>query len=498
MATNEQNLEQTVDAGVTQTEMDVGGDNGHREHHCSCPSLTTLSARYVYAGIFFLANIVAWVERENPITYFMGQRLSGCEGHRDCLAAEGVLIISLAFFLFFSIMFFSTVGTRTVQDRRNSWHFQWWWLKALLLLGCLVISVFIPSDGIQLYGKAAHFGAGVFLLVQLISVIRFITRLNYKWCQINIENHYLEVITTSVLAYSASIVGIILMFFWYKGCLVNITFIVTTLVLVCLMALISLLSKSKGFYMEPGLMGAYIVLLCWSAIKSEPDTSCFKKGKAGSGDNWITIISFIVELISITVATFSTGTDDYRCINFRNVVETVNDVPYGYGFFHFVFAMGSMYFGMLFVGWDTHHTSEKWSMDVGWTSTWVHIGNEHLAVISFVAVVIARIYGIGWLQQLLGKIFGIGGEQQENNNDAHHTEPEGYAVDNVPPQGSRATDPEGSATDNRPPQESHGTDLERSEMDDNGPPPSSSLMLAELLHTPLSPWSDSDEIVEVK
>lgn len=90
-----------------QTEMVVGDDNGHREHHCSCPSLTTpMSARYVYAGIFFLANIVAWVERENPITYFRGQRLiSGCEGNRDCLAAEAVLIISLA--LFVSSFFFS-------------------------------------------------------------------------------------------------------------------------------------------------------------------------------------------------------------------------------------------------------------------------------------------------------------------------------------------------------------------------------------------------------
>jgi hypothetical protein len=120
-----------------------------------------------------------------------------------------------------------------------------------------------------------------------------------------------------------------------------------------------------------------------------------------------------------------------------------------------------------------------------------------------VAVVIARRYGIGWLQQLLGKIFGIGGEQQESNNDAHHTEPEGSAADNVPPQGSRATDPEGSSeTDNGPPQESHVIDLERSEMDDNGPPLSSSSTLVELLRIPLSPSSviepDSDEIVEVK
>jgi len=127
--------------------------------------------------------------------------------------------------------------------------------------------------------------------------------------------------------------------------------------------------------------------------------------------------------------------------------------------------------------------------------------------VSAVAVVIARGYGIGWLQQLLGKIFGIGGEQQaENNNDAHYIEPEGSAADNnnVPPQESHATDPEGSEMDNGPPQESHGLDLERSEMDDNGPPPSLSSMLAELLRIPMSPSSvvesdsDSDGIVEVK
>ncbi|CAD6343135.1 unnamed protein product [Miscanthus lutarioriparius] len=83
----------------------------------------------------------------------------------------------------------------------------------------------------------------------------------------------------------------------------------------------------------------------------------------------------------------------------------------GMVFFHFVFAMGSMYFGMMFVGWDTHHTSEKWSMDAGWTSTWVHIASEGLVVISFVSILLARIYGIGWLRQILERIIGTGGQQ---------------------------------------------------------------------------------------
>lgn len=39
--------------------------------------------------------------------------------------------------------------------------------------------------------------------------------------------------------------------------------------------------------------------------------------------------------------------------------ESEDDVPYGYGFFHFVFAMGAMYFAMLFIGWNAHKTMQK-------------------------------------------------------------------------------------------------------------------------------------------
>jgi len=78
-------------------------------------------------------------------------------------------------------------------------------------------------------------------------------------------------------------------------------------------------------------------------LNSEPETRCYKKQKASSGENWKTMIvsilysvmfsyyqlyfikyssiyiwfqhwqSFIVELISIAVAAFSTGSD-YKCL----------------------------------------------------------------------------------------------------------------------------------------------------------------------------------------
>ncbi|OEL17870.1 hypothetical protein BAE44_0021111 [Dichanthelium oligosanthes] len=231
------------------------------------------------------------------------------------------------------------------------------------------------------------------------------------------------VVAISIIVHSCSLVGIILMSFWYNGCWLNVAFIGTTMLLVYLMPLISLKYEAKGFLAGPGLVGTYIVFLCFSAIRSEPETKCYKKEKAGGGVNWETIFSFGFGLVSIAASVFSTG-KDYKCIQLRCVVVSEDDVPYGYGFFHFVFAMGSMYFGMLFVGWDTHHTMEKWNMDVSWTSAWVHIVNEGLAVISFskfllrsliiltelMAIVVARVYAIGWLRQLLARIFGIGDE----------------------------------------------------------------------------------------
>ncbi|CAM0152407.1 unnamed protein product [Urochloa decumbens] len=401
----------------------AGGDNaaGRRsDHHDSrchrfCRFPSPMSVRYIYTLLFLLANVFAWVIRENHVTFFDRQRRSGCHGNHDCLAADGVLVISHTSFLFFLVMFFSTVNTTKLQDPRNSWHCQWWLAKILLLGASIMISTFAPTYWMQLYGKIAPFGAGIFLFIQLLSVMRLITKLNHKWCQTNFETRYLVVIAVSVIAYSGSMVAIILMSLWYTGCGLNMAFIGTTMILVLLLPLISIKSKANGFYMEPGMVGAYSVFLCFAAITSEPETECYKKEKAGAWAHFKTIVGFVVGLVSTAAAVFSTG-QEYKCIQFRNVVESEDDVPYGYGFFHSVFATGCMYFAMLFVGWDTHHTTMgKWNVDIGWTSAWVHIVNEGLAVISFVAILLARIYGIGWLGQVLGRIFGIGGQQHQSS-----------------------------------------------------------------------------------
>lgn len=96
--------------------------------------------------------------------------------------------------------------------------------------------------------------------------------------------------------------------------------------------------------------------------------------------------SFVVAVVAMVIATFSTGIDSqcfqvcsalskyfiyFLILSFRpkhswqqlqlrkDKIEP-DDVPYGYGFFHFVFATGAMYFAMLLIGWNTHHAMKKY------------------------------------------------------------------------------------------------------------------------------------------
>jgi hypothetical protein len=46
-------------------------------------------------------------------------------------------------------------------------------------------------------------------------------------------------------------------------------------------------------------------------------------------------------------------------LQFNEDVPSEDNIPYGFGYFHLVFALGSMYFGMLLVGWNAHKTTQR-------------------------------------------------------------------------------------------------------------------------------------------
>uniref|UniRef100_A0A3N7GA61 TMS membrane family protein n=1 Tax=Populus trichocarpa TaxID=3694 RepID=A0A3N7GA61_POPTR len=272
-------------------------------------------ARYVYGLIFLFSNLLAWAARD----YGRGasvtlEKLKVCAGKSDCSGAEGVLRVSLGCFIFYIIMFLSTVGTSKLHGRRDAWHSGWWTAKIVLWISLTIITFLVPSAFFQIYGEIAHFGAGVFLLIQLISVISFIRWLN-DCCQSekNAVRCHINVMLVATTSYVVCILGVILMYIWYTpepSCILNIFFITWTLVLLQLMTSVSLHPKVNAGFLTPGLMGLYVVFLCWCAIRSEPaGESCNRKAEASRRTDWLTIISFIVALLAIVIATFSTGID---------------------------------------------------------------------------------------------------------------------------------------------------------------------------------------------
>ncbi|CAL0322202.1 unnamed protein product [Lupinus luteus] len=175
-----------------------------------------------------------------------------------------------------------------------------------------------------------------------------------------------------------------------KDCLLNLFLITGTLILIQIMTSVSLHSKVNAGILSPGLIGLYTVYLCWSAMRSsatlgnknikniilltlkrsienkrnrdsEPEEySCILKSDFATRTDWQSIISFVVAILAIVIATFSTGIDS-KCLQFRkNSTPAEDDVPYGYGFFHAVFATGAMYFAMLLNGWSSNHSMKKY------------------------------------------------------------------------------------------------------------------------------------------
>ncbi|KAG2266186.1 hypothetical protein Bca52824_073265 [Brassica carinata] len=302
-------------------------------------------ARYVYGLIFLIANLLAWAARDhgrralNKVIKF-----KNCKEGENCLGQKEMNPQH--------VMFLSTLGTLKTHSSRDKWHSGW-----------------------------------VFLLIQLISVISLISWLNeYYQSQKDAERCHVRVMLLATTSYTVCIVGVIFMYIWYapdSSCLPNIFFITWTLFLIQLMTCIALHPKVNAGYLTPALIGLYVVFICWCAIQSEPvGENCNRKAAASNRTD-----CFVVALLAMAIATFSTGIDS-QCFRFKKDVcsegEEEDGVPYGYGLFHFVFATGAMYFAMQLIGLRLLRILTffwfRWMTDVGWTSTWVRIVNEWVAV----------------------------------------------------------------------------------------------------------------------
>ncbi|KAG6733008.1 hypothetical protein I3842_01G205600 [Carya illinoinensis] len=248
----------------------------------------------------------------------------------------------------------------------------------------------------QLHCEFARVGAGIFLILQLVSVIQFIHWWNNYWMPDKERKQSCSLgLLMSTIFYIASICGIVSMYPLYAHrplCILNIFFITWTAILLIVMMVVSLHSKVNRGLLSSGIMASYIVFLCWSAIRSEPATSkCNTQKPVNGNGDWTTIVGFLIAICAVVMATFSTGIDSQSFQFRKDEVQQEDDIPYTYGFFHLVFSLGAMYFAMLFISWNLNNSARKWSIDVGWASTWVKIVNEWFAATIYLWTLISPV-----------------------------------------------------------------------------------------------------------
>ncbi|KAL9688596.1 hypothetical protein QQ045_033019 [Rhodiola kirilowii] len=439
--------------------------------------ITRRSARLAYCGLFGLSLIVSWIIREvgYPLLKEISWINTSPHNHsKEWFQTQAVLRVSLGNFLFFAVFALIMIGVKDQNDRRDSWHHGGWIAKMVVWLLVVVLMFFLPNIVITIYGQfplhryvtydfnfinrlslwlieimsshyklpfcftTAHswicsqnysfmlaetlskFGAGLFLLVQVLILLDFTHSWNDAWVAKDEQKWYVALLAVSVTCYLAAFTISGLLFIWFNpsghDCGLNVFFLVMTMVLAFLFAVIALHPKVNGSLLPASVISVYCAYVCYTGLSSEPrDYECnglHNKSSAVSAGTLIlgmltTVLSVVYSAVRAgSSTTFLSPPSSPRAgdssskslLKSEDVEEGIKEdkkekearpVSYSYTFFHLIFALASMYSAMLLSGWTSSSSDGTELTDVGWTSVWVRICTEWVTAGLYVWTIVA-------------------------------------------------------------------------------------------------------------
>lgn len=365
------------------------------------------SARLAYCGLFGLSLIVSWILREVGaplLEKFPWINTSDSDTHtKEWYQIQAVLRVSLGNFLFFGILSLIMIGIKDQNDKRDSWHHGGWCAKMIIWAVLVVLMFFLPNVVISIYETISKFGAGLFLLVQVIILLDGVHTWNDAWVAKDEQKWYVALLVISIGCYLAAFTFSGILFVWFNpsghDCGLNVFFIVMTMILAFVFAVIALNPSVNGSLLPASVISVYCAYVCYTALSSEPrDYVCnglHNKSKA------VTISTLVLGMLTTVLSvlysalragsstTFLSPPSSPKSAGKKPLLEgedmeegrenkketEARPVSYSYSFFHLIFALASMYSAMLLSGWTSSSESSD-LIDVGWTSVWVRICSE--------------------------------------------------------------------------------------------------------------------------
>ncbi|KAF3432520.1 hypothetical protein FNV43_RR27260 [Rhamnella rubrinervis] len=397
---------------------------------CACDACRTVvsgisrrSARIAYCGLFALSLIVSWILRE--VAAPLMEKLPWINHfsqtpNREWFETDAVLRVSLGNFLFFTIFSIFMIGVKNQRDPRDSIHHGGWMMKIICWCLLVIFMFFLPNEIISFYETISKFGSGLFLLVQVVLLLDFVHGWNDKWVGYDEQFWYIALFVVSLVCYAATLVFSGLLFHWFSpsghDCGLNTFFIVMTLILVFVFAIVALHPAVNGSILPASVISLYCTYLCYSALASEPrDYECNGLHKHSKAVSTATLtLGLVTTVLSVVYSAVRAGSSTTllsppsspRAVLQFNQLMSVDicdsgvpgegagkpllpldskreeheekekankPVSYSYSFFHIIFSLASMYSAMLLTGWTTSVGESGKLVDVGWPSVWVRI-----------------------------------------------------------------------------------------------------------------------------
>ncbi|KAI9114906.1 hypothetical protein K1719_013919 [Acacia pycnantha] len=379
--------------------------------------ITQKSARIAYCGLFGASLIISWILREvaTPLLKKISWINTSGTCSEEFLQVQAVLRVSLGSFLFFSILALIMIGVKDRSDSRDSWQHGGWIAKMAIWVLLVVLMFFLPNVVILIYGFLSKFGAGLFLLVQVILLLEFVHSWNDAWVEKDEQKWYVALLVVSIGCYIGAYTLSGILFIWFDpsghDCGLNIFFLVMTMIIAFAIGIIALHPQVNGSLLPAAVISLYCAYVCYTALSSEPhDYACNGIGNSKAVTISTLVLGLFTTVLSVLYSALRAGSstsfmsplsspksrgkkplleaEEIEEGRGKKEEKEAEPVSYSYSFFHLIFALASMYSAMLLSGW-TSSSDSSGLIDVGWTSVWVRICSEWVTAALYVWTLVA-------------------------------------------------------------------------------------------------------------
>ncbi|CAL1288754.1 unnamed protein product [Larinioides sclopetarius] len=387
---------------------------------CSaCPSCkNSTSTRIMYALMLLLTTVVSCImlspglEDKLKNLPFCNETCANAVGY---LAVYRLIFALTLFFLMFSVLM---IGVKSSGDARAGIQNGFWGIKYLILIGAMVGAFFIPEQNTfgTVWMYFGMIGGFLFILIQLILIIDFAHSWTERWLENYEETQskgwYCALIFFTLLHYVLAIAATVLLFVYYTsdpaGCGVQKFFISFNLICCIILSIISVLPKVQDALPKSGLLQSsvvtmYVMYLTWSSLNNSQDCrpSFLQKSHTFDAQSIVTLVIWFVCVLYSSIRTASNSQVSKLTMSEKILVQDGDsgdfgkgdaesgkawdnedsEVVYSWSFFHFMFALASLYVMMTLTNWydpmtsihDQNAASNKASMWVKIISSWLCI-----------------------------------------------------------------------------------------------------------------------------